>query len=278
MKAKYLAVLNVKSELRRAALVCSIVLLAATALVGQSVQSRTGLGEDSSDKWQSGEVGYTIGCSFAASLGIVVCGELPSGKQAENQQATNNANAAIAKTQALATEAADVSTAISQATDPEGSSDLSNDAALAARDDLQDAADGVVESTPDVFTVAQPYTTEPSQDKVPAYTEGQRILAWGVEHIPAQETQNTPPQVTSLDEAPSSGAAAQPNYQDSMRQYYAAVQRYQQAQQNFANVIANTAARAPVTTKYVPVPAPGPQVRGTRQATVPYNGPWFGVH
>jgi hypothetical protein len=31
------------------------------------------------DKVKSGEAGYTIGCSIAASMGVAACGELPSG-------------------------------------------------------------------------------------------------------------------------------------------------------------------------------------------------------
>ena len=38
-------------------------------------------GRESNGKTANGENGYTIGCSFAASLDIPSCGELPSGKQ-----------------------------------------------------------------------------------------------------------------------------------------------------------------------------------------------------
>jgi len=37
--------------------------------------------DESNDKTKSGENGYTIGCSLAASLNIPSCGELPSGRQ-----------------------------------------------------------------------------------------------------------------------------------------------------------------------------------------------------
>ncbi len=274
MKIDCFSIPDFKNEFRRAGLLCLIVMLAATGLA--LAQSRTGLGEESSEKWQSGEVGYIAGCSLAASLGEVVCLELPSGKQAQKQKAAADASAAVGRAEVFAVEAGDVSTSISQATDPEDSSGLDSDA-LTAREDLKSAADEVVASTPDAFTLAQPYTTEPSQEKVPAYTFGQRVVAWGIEHIPAQETQNTPPQVTSLDQVPSPDPVAQANYEDIMRQYYAAAQRYQQAQQNFTNMIANRAARAPITTRYAPVPAPGPQIHATTPK-VPYNGPWVGVH
>lgn len=275
MRTNHFAALN-PSKFHRAVVVCLIVVLAATPLaVSQSKRGRTGLGEDSNEKWQSGEVLYTVGCSLAASRGIVVCGELPSGKQAQRQQAADDARAALDQAQALAAEAGQVSSAISQGVQAGDSSQ--SDAEAAALQDLKDGADDVVESTPDVFTITQPYTAEPAQDKVPAYTEGQRVIAWGVEHISAQDTQNTPPQLTSTDEIPSPDPSAQANYQDAMRQYYAAAQRYQQAQQNFTSMIANRAARAPITTKYAHVAAPGPQIRATTP-NVPYNGPWVGVH
>lgn len=58
-------------------------LSAATMANAQSSSSAVvqSMGEHSNDKWQSGEIGYTMGCSFAASLGIPSCGELPSGRQ-----------------------------------------------------------------------------------------------------------------------------------------------------------------------------------------------------
>ena len=57
-------------------------LSAATIATGQSSFSRAVVQADESNgKTASGENGYTIGCSFAASLNIPSCGELPSGRQ-----------------------------------------------------------------------------------------------------------------------------------------------------------------------------------------------------
>jgi hypothetical protein len=66
-----LGVRNMKSY--RAAILClSVFLLPAMASAQENV----------SDKIQDGEVGYTVGCSLAASLNIPACGELPSGRKA----------------------------------------------------------------------------------------------------------------------------------------------------------------------------------------------------
>ena len=40
--------------------------------------------EDVPDQVATGEAGYRIGCSAAATLGIAACGELPSGKYSQN--------------------------------------------------------------------------------------------------------------------------------------------------------------------------------------------------
>jgi hypothetical protein len=56
-------------------------LSAATMATAQSFSRAVVQADDSNDKSKSGEMGYTVGCSLAASLGIPSCGELPSGRQ-----------------------------------------------------------------------------------------------------------------------------------------------------------------------------------------------------
>lgn len=53
----------------------------ATSAKAQSAATQAWGGDEANDKWKDGEVGYTMGCSLAGSLGIPVCGELPSGRQ-----------------------------------------------------------------------------------------------------------------------------------------------------------------------------------------------------
>ena len=92
--------------------------------------------EDAPEQLQNGEAGYKVGCSLAASLGKVVCGELPSGKRAQADQNSADASAAIITVQKLQADAGVVSTATSQALqnlqqqDSQGSADTS--AAIAA--------------------------------------------------------------------------------------------------------------------------------------------------
>src|SRR5437667_11961337 len=71
--------------------------------------------ENVPDQVATGEAGYKIGCSAAATLGIVACGELPSGKLTQKEQAPTDVNAAIAETEKLNQEAATISAAIAQA-------------------------------------------------------------------------------------------------------------------------------------------------------------------
>jgi hypothetical protein len=221
----------------------SLFFLAAMAVA----QQKTGLGEDSNDQWQNGEVGYKPGCSLSASLGInIVCGELPSGKQAQKSQNAADASAAIAAIQKLQKDAGDVSTSSSQALqnlenqDSQDSADTS--AAVAAFQKLKQAADKLVAATPDVFTIAQPFTAESSSDKVSAYTFPQRVLAWGVEGIPGQDTQNTPPVESFPDNSASEDKSASKDNQDGqekMNQYSQAQQQYQQALQDLSNTLQN---------------------------------------
>ncbi|MFZ0292015.1 MAG: hypothetical protein WAL52_00305 [Candidatus Sulfotelmatobacter sp.] len=56
-------------------------LSAATMATAQSFSRAIVQADESNGKTANGENGYTIGCSFAASLDIPSCGELPSGKQ-----------------------------------------------------------------------------------------------------------------------------------------------------------------------------------------------------
>jgi hypothetical protein len=61
------------------------VLLLVVALSGTAVGTFA-QGRPVDGKVESGEAGYIIGCSAAASLGISACGELPSGRPSPTPQ------------------------------------------------------------------------------------------------------------------------------------------------------------------------------------------------
>ena len=224
-------------------------------------------------KAREGDAAYTIGCSASASLGIPACGELPSGEKTVEDQNAADASAAIAAVQKLQQQAGDVSATATAALDAPQDDSADTSAAMAALKKLKQSADDLNAATPDAFAVTEPYQHESGPDeKVPAYTFGQRALAWGIEGIPGQETQNTPPPETSA-KTPSEDTAsddmAQPD-EDSNR-YQNAVQQFQQALDQMNNLMYQQATRNPAPLR--PLPS-GPQLKkGATPTTGPDCGP-----
>ena len=252
--------------------VISILVLPTVATAQSAVKAvQKADGEHGFDQVKDGELGYTMGCSFAASLGIVVCGELPSGKQADKDQNSADASAAIATVQKMQADAGGASTASSQAIenlqqqDSQDSADTS--AAVAAFQKVKQAADNVVATTPDVFTITQPYTQESSpNEKVPAWTFPQRLMAWGVEAIPGQETQNTPPAVSSADESAGDDAASseediQADDQAETNPFAAAQQQLQQNMQELNDLELQQAAQNRIPSRAQVQQSQGPQFK-----------------
>lgn len=247
--------------------VLSIFLITAMGMAQSTTaaQPKPGIEEKTSEKLQNGEAGYTAGCSFAASLGKVVCGELPSGKQAQKDQDAADASGAIAAVQKLHADAGETSKSSSEALQNlQAHCDDSADtcaAVAAALQKMQQASDDVIATTPDAFTVTQPYTAAPPEQKIPAYTFGQRVINWGILHIPSQETQNTPPDTSASEQSTSETNDLQTEYQKNLDQYSDALQQYQQALQNFTNLISNLSSKKTVTNWDAIPHFQGPQIR-----------------
>jgi hypothetical protein len=89
-------------------------------------------------------------------------------------------------------------------------------------------------------------------------------MAWGVEHIPAQETQNTQPAVSSTDKSSGNESASGQNIQaddQNKNQYSDALQQYQQSIQELNNVVSQQGAKNRIPPPVRVQQSNGPQVK-----------------
>ncbi len=186
---------------RLACILCFVGIFPFTAMAGgqgqapkQKLNSRVEALEqeeahDHGDQW------YKVSCSLSASLGIVVCGELPSGKQTQESQKAADVTAGVAEIQKMQGEAEGVSGSISdalkrlQSQDSQSSGDIGGAEAVILQK-VKEAADNLIAATPGALAQARAYAAQPAPDGiVPTYT-AQQLLQIGGPGAPAQFAQN----------------------------------------------------------------------------------------
>jgi len=291
-----LGVLNMKGYRANALCLIAIFLLPAMAMA-QSPATKA-LGENSNEKWKDGEIGYTIGCSLAASLGIAACGELPSGKQTQQNQNSSDSSAAISATQKLQADPGDVLTLSPQALQNTHTQDYQNSADTSAEDttigaafkQVQEAQDYVAASTPnsDIIMKSQFLQNRHELD-AESKTDGEvakevlldqlsGIAQPDVERpgLGAFDAMSDALEATkaffeastssytagpTLDQGPAFTPEETQNIEDQMNQYGQAQQQYQQALQQLNDLMQQQAANNP-NWKNLPSPAQVQQLNG----------------
>jgi hypothetical protein len=129
---------------------------------------------------------------------------------------------------------------------------------------VEQAAANLAANTPDPQSIADAMTPPPAE-KVPAYTLGQRVVAWGIEGIPSSETQNTPPPTDQADAQDDSDDQDEDTVDDAMDHYGAALQQYQQSMQSLYNSMPTTPAWRNVPTPSQVQRSNGAEYRGCTQ-------------
>ena len=225
---------------RNCTLYVVIVFVLTLMTVAQSQEKEDKLPE----QWKEGETEYKAGCLLANSVGVQACAELPSGQEARKEKESADANASLLSINQLLDDSQGVSASCAH---------VSPDAPVAvtsACQNLRQGASDVAAATPDFSTLAIAQGQSGSTDvKVPAYTTWQRVVAWGVEGIPSTETQNTPGRTPNFETSEADRKAAA----NQMNQYGNAQQAYQNAAQNFFDVVSAIARQNVPANGYAPL-------------------------